>query len=56
MAGTGGWPSEVSHASRAAISSLLTRGSNSLRTFEPSFFGSGVVSRARFSLRPAKIG
>lgn len=30
--GGGGWASEVSHASRAASSSKLTRGSNSLRT------------------------
>lgn len=52
----GGWPSEVSHASRAAISSWLTRGSNWLRTsleFEPS---SGVFGRAWSSLRPAKTG
>jgi hypothetical protein len=59
VSGGGGWPSEVSHASRAAFSSWLTRGSNWLRTsleFESSFFGSGVVSRAWSSLRPAKIG
>ena len=42
--GGGGWPSESAHASRAAFSSMLTKGSNSFRisTFDISFFGGGT--------------
>jgi len=54
--GGGGWLSDVSQASRAAFSSKLTKGSNSVKTsFATSILGSAVLFSAS-PLSPAKIG
>ena len=54
--GGGGWLSDVSQASRAAFSSKLAKGSNSVKTsFAASILGSAVFVSAS-PLSPAKIG